>query len=296
MSGAIPRPFLIDIGANLGHPSFSKDYAEVLDRAKNAGVRKIMITGVNRESVLTASELASKSPGFLYYTAGFHPHDAKEFNSESLSFLESHLNNPQCVSAGECGLDFNRNFSPREQQLHAFDKQVELACRLNKPLFIHERESHKEMVEILSKYSSGLPPAVIHCFTGTVEEAKKYVDMGLYIGLTGYIWKDRSDNGIRYALKSRILPIDRILIETDAPFMYPKINDKKIPSDIRGQFSSHATEFHKFSTFQRNEPSSLPAICELIAFFSDENPQTVAEKTTKNALEIYGLSDGAAKN
>jgi TatD DNase family protein len=114
-----------------------------------------------------------------------------------------------------------------------------LACELGKPLFIHEREAHAEMVEILSRHSSTLPPAVIHCFTGTIEEAKKYIEMGLYIGLTGFLWKDRAVDGVKRALSEGIIPKQRLLLETDAPYMYPKVNDKKLPADIRAKLTEN---------------------------------------------------------
>ncbi|KAI1719833.1 orotidine 5'-phosphate decarboxylase / HUMPS family domain-containing protein [Ditylenchus destructor] len=284
---------LVDIGANLAHPSFAKDYDSVLERAKQAGISKIMITGTCENSTNAASELVKKLPGFLYYTAGVHPHDAKDFkDSTTIPFLRSHLTeNTACVAVGECGLDFNRNFSPREDQLHAFEEQVKLACELQKPLFIHEREAHSEMVEILSKYSTQLPPAVIHCFTGTANEAKIYVAMGLYIGLTGFLWKDKADDGVKYALKNRVIPLEKILLETDAPFMYPKINDKKLSVDIREKFTKETVELHKHASFNRNEPCALAAICELIAAFMDEPAVDVARITTSNAKSVYGMSE-----
>ncbi|TKR68599.1 hypothetical protein L596_024562 [Steinernema carpocapsae] len=184
-----------------------------------------------------AEKLSSEHSGFLYFTAGVHPHEAKHFTDETSAVLRTLLENPQCVAVGECGLDFNRNFSSREDQLSAFEKQVALACELQKPLFIHEREASVEMVEILEKYADQLPRAVIHCFTGTADEAKKDIDMGLYIGLTGFLWKDRSDKGVRYALENGIIPLERLLLETDAPYMYPKINDKKVPATVRETFT-----------------------------------------------------------
>ena len=102
------------------------------------------------------------------------------------------------------------------------------------------------MVEILSRHASNLPPAVIHCFTGTVEEAKKYMEMGLYIGLTGFLWKDRAENGVKQALKQGVILKDRLLLETDAPFMYPKVNDKKIPVDIREKLTEQVGKISHF--------------------------------------------------
>ncbi|KAH7730767.1 CBN-CRN-2 protein [Aphelenchoides avenae] len=145
------------------------------------------------------------------------------------------------------------------------------------------------MVRILSNYAADLPPTVIHCFTGTADEAKKYIDMGLYIGLTGFLWKDRSDDGVKFGLKQGHIPLNRLVLETDAPFMYPKVNDKKIPAEIREKFSQEALTLHKFASFNRNEPCSLPAICELIAAYMGETPENVAKATTENAKRIYGL-------
>ncbi|PAV60485.1 hypothetical protein WR25_10610 [Diploscapter pachys] len=159
--------------------------------------------------------------------------------------IGANLSHPQCVAVGECGLDFNRNFSPQDVQRDVFRKQVELACKLQKSLFIHEREAHEDMVKILSEAGDSLPKAVIHCFTGTVDEAKKYVDMGLYIGLTGFLWKDKLPNGVQAGLKSGEIPIERLLLETDAPFMYPKVNDKKLPQTIRDAISEEAKNLHK---------------------------------------------------
>ncbi|VDM37951.1 unnamed protein product [Toxocara canis] len=280
---------LVDIGANLTHPSFKDDILAVLRRSKQAGLSKIIVTGTSVKHSEQARELAALHKGYLYFTAGVHPHDAKEFDEHTLDGLRTLQNEPNCVAVGECGLDFNRNFSPPDQQLAVFEEQVKLACELKKPLFIHEREAHNDMVSILSRYKDVLPPAVIHCFTGTAAEAAKYVEMGLYIGLTGFIWKDRSENGVKYALQTRKIPLERLVLETDAPFMYSKINDKKIADHIKGVITEGARNMHKFASFSRNEPCALAAQCELIAAYMDESALNVATVTTANAKKIYGL-------
>ncbi|EPB79944.1 hydrolase, TatD family [Ancylostoma ceylanicum] len=294
MSNEIVEPLvpyeLVDIGANLGHPSYKEDLNDVLKRAKQAGLSKVMITGTCEKVSVECKKLAETMPGFLYFTAGVHPHDAKDFNENSLNTLRELQSHEQCVAVGECGLDFNRNFSPQDVQKEVFRKQVELACELNKPLFIHEREAHEDMVRILGDAGERLPPAVIHCFTGTEDEAKKYVDLGYYIGLTGFLWKDRLPNGVQVALRNGSIPLDRLLIETDAPFMYPKINDKKLPADVKDAISDSAKQLHKFASFNRNEPCALAAICEMIAAFMGKDPREVAEATTKNAKRVYGLN------
>uniref|UniRef100_F1L895 Deoxyribonuclease TATDN1 n=2 Tax=Ascaris suum TaxID=6253 RepID=F1L895_ASCSU len=280
---------LIDIGANLTHPSFDGDLLEVLKRSKQAGLSKIMVTGTSVKQSEEARDLVRRHSGYLYFTAGVHPHDAKEFNVNTLDALRTLCNEPDCVAVGECGLDFNRNFSPQDQQRIAFEAQVKLACELKKPLFIHEREAHNDMVTILSRYRDALPPAVIHCFTGTAAEAEKYVEMGLYIGLTGFIWKDRSEDGVKYALQNGKIPLERLVLETDAPFMYSKINDKRIANHIKEAITEGARTMHKFSSFNRNEPCALAAICELIAAYMGESALRVAAVTTANAKSVYAL-------
>ncbi|CAG9531479.1 unnamed protein product [Cercopithifilaria johnstoni] len=280
---------LIDIGANLVHPSFRNDLNEVIERAKQAGLCKIMVTGTSIKVSEEAQELAEQFPNFLFFTAGVHPHDAKGFDDHTICKLNKLCNEPGCVAIGECGLDFNRNFSQQDQQRLVFEEQLRLACDLKKPLFIHERDAHQDMIATLTRYKEHLPPVVIHCFTGKASEAETYVKMGCYIGLTGYLWKDRSDDGIKYALRNYKIPLERVVLETDAPFMYSKIDDKKIPAEIRSRITGEARSFHKFTSFNRNEPCALAAICELIAAYMNEDPMKVANITTANAKQIYGL-------
>ena len=110
---------------------------------------------------------------------------------------------------------------------------MQLACSLKKPLFLHERDAHVEMVELLTRYREKLPACVIHCFTGTKEHALTYLNLGCYIGLTGYLWKDKSENGVRKILQDNVIPLDRLLVETDAPFMYPNTRASKLPQNIK---------------------------------------------------------------
>ncbi|VDN23114.1 unnamed protein product [Gongylonema pulchrum] len=283
------RYSLVDIGANLTHPSFRNDLDEVIGRAKQAGLCKIMVTGTSVKVSEEARDLAQLHPKFLYFTAGVHPHDAKEFDAQTMNQLKSLCCEQGCVAVGECGLDFNRNFSTPDQQRLVFNEQLQLACELRKSLFIHERDAHQDMVAMLSRYKKHLPPVVIHCFTGTAAEAEAYVKMGCFIGLTGFLWKDRSEDGVKFALRERKIPLERLVLETDSPFMYSKINDKKIPVEIRSSITEEARNLHKFTSFNRNEPCGLAAVCELIAAYMDENPIKVAEVTTTNAKHIYGL-------
>ncbi|KFD51531.1 hypothetical protein M514_07581 [Trichuris suis] len=283
---------LVDIGANLTGPAFNnRDLEAVLGRAKDSGVCKIIVTGTSVDVTKEAMRLCRLYPDYLYFTAGTHPHDAKHFTPECIDRLEELAGQPECVAIGECGLDFNRMFSPRETQLKVFDAQVQLACKLKKPLFVHEREAHEALVAILKKYEGQLREVVIHCFTGTMEEAKAYLDMGFYIGLTGYLWKDTVEHGVKFMLKNRLLPLNRLLVETDAPYMYPNIRAKKLSQDIKDKISSHASSFVlNHCSFQRNEPCSLPATVEMIAAYANVSPDEVALRTTMNAVKIFGLT------
>ncbi|KAI6227741.1 Hydrolase, TatD family [Aphelenchoides fujianensis] len=280
---------LVDIGANLAHPNFRKDFDQVVERAKQAGLTKIMITGTCLKSTKEARDLCAKYPGFFYFTSGVHPHDAKTWTEDVRKAIVELAAHPACVAIGECGLDFNRNFSPQDQQRAAFEEQVKIACELKKSLFIHERDAHDDLLEILERHSDRLPPAVVHCFTGSAAQAKTYLDKGFYLGLTGFLWKDRSEDGVRFALKNGMIPLDRLLLETDAPFMYCKVNDKKIPAEIREKISSEAKELHSHCSFNRNEPCGLAASCELIAAFANVDAAELAKRTTENAKKIYGL-------
>ena len=153
-----------------------------------------------------------------------------------------------------------------------------------------------------------MPPCVIHCFTGTREQAQKYLELGCYIGLTGYLWKDKSENGVRKILEDGIIPLDKLLVETDAPFMYPNTRASKLPQHIKDCLTERSVTFlQRYCTFQvsdaiigdfkililifqRNEPCSLPVTVEMIAAYLNKTPEEVALATTFNALKVFGLS------
>jgi len=275
---------IVDVGANLTNKKFSRDLDSVIQRAKDSGVTKIMVTGTSVQSSRDALRLSRLYPGALYATAGIHPHDAKSWDAElddfggggesTLTTLTEMVKSPECVAVGECGLDFNRNFSPPEVQLEVFEKQIQLACRVGKPLFLHERDAHQEMVALLEKYKPQLPNCVIHCFTGTKEQAANYLSMGFYIGLTGYLWKDKSEDGVRKILQDQVIPPDRLLVETDAPFMYPNTRASKLPQHVKDALTEKSQTFlQRYCTFQRNEPCSLPVTVEMISAYLNKTPE-----------------------
>lgn len=283
---------IVDVGANLTNKKYSRDLDSVIQRAKDAGVQKIMVTGASIRSSREALRLTRIYPGTLYSTAGVHPHDAKSWeNPDTLEELESIANNPECVAIGECGLDYNRDFSDPETQRAVFHKQVELACQLKKPLIIHERGAQADVLEVLSQYKNRLPPVLMHSFIGSAEEAQTYLDQGFYLGITGYLCKDKSDSGIRQLLETSQVSLDRILVETDAPFMYPNTRASKLPVHVKDALTERSMTFlHRYCTFQRNEPCALPAIVEMVAAFMQITPEEVALATAFNALKLFGLN------
>ncbi len=258
---------LIDIGANLLHHRYHKDRDEIINRAIDSGVTKIILTGINLINSEKSLNRAKRHPNVLYSTSGIHPHNAKEFNSEIMEQIKKLASEKEVVAIGECGLDFDRDFSPRDIQEECFKAHLELSIELNKPLFLHEREAHKKFVEILSFYKEKLPKTVVHCFTGNVDELKKYIEMGLYIGLTGAICDERKSY-----LKDLIkfIPLDRLMIETDAPFMLPR-NMKNKPKD------------------RRNEPAFLVYVVKMIAECLNKSEEEIALKTTNNAKEFFSI-------
>ncbi|XP_035663790.1 3'-5' ssDNA/RNA exonuclease TatD-like [Branchiostoma floridae] len=283
-------PALVDIGANLTNRCFQRDLPAVLQRARDVSVQKIMVTGTSLRASRDALKLARAHPGALYSTAGIHPHDAKMWTDDSLQELEKLAASPECVAVGECGLDFNRNFSPQEQQKLVLERQVELACRLQKPLFLHEREAHQALVEILrSPVGAKLVTVVIHCFTGTAEEARVYLDMGFYIGLTGFLCKDKRPNGVQWMLEQRLIPLDRLMVESDAPYMYPNI--KKLPKETQEAVANFSLNMENFQHcgYKRNEPCSVAVTAAVIAACMGVGPDVVAQATTENATKVFKL-------
>ncbi len=257
----------IDIGINLTNKQFYNEQEEIINRALDNGVEQMILTGTSVRGSKESAEIAEDYPEILFSTAGIHPHDAKSFNNESIHELRKLLKLEQVVSVGECGLDFDRDFSPRSIQEKCYRAQLELSIEVNKPLFLHERSAFKRFNEITDEYLSKLPKAVVHCFTGTLEEAKIYLDKGFYLGFTGAI----SDQGRFKHLEKVIkyVPLDRMMIETDAPFMLPK-NMPRMQS-------------------RRNEPSFLPFVAQTIANVKKISISEVADVTTEVAKSFFRI-------
>lgn len=262
---------LIDIGANLTHDSFDADRDDIMERAATAGVNRMIVTGTTVEASLHALQLARDCPRRLFATAGVHPHHADEVDGEAVSALKSLVAEPEVVAVGECGLDFFRDYSPRDAQRRAFEAQLRIAAETGKPVFLHQRDAHDPFVSLLREYLPEITGGVAHCFTGNRQELEEYLELGLHIGITGWICDERRGDSLRDAV--RYLPLDRVLIETDAPYLLPR----DLPEKPSGR---------------RNEPSVLPHILDTLARHMQQETGVVARATTANAERLFGLPAG----
>lgn len=257
----------IDIGINLTNKQFNNEHNEIINTALANGVHWMILTGTSVRASKESAEIAEHYQDVLFSTAGIHPHDAKSFNNESINELRKLLKQDHVVSVGECGLDFDRDFSPRPIQEKCYRAQLELAIEINKPLFLHERSAFKRFNEITDEYLSKLPKAVVHCFTGTLDEAKTYLDKGFYLGFTGAISDQNRFKHLEEVIK--YVPLERMMIETDAPFMLPK-NMPRMQN-------------------RRNEPSFLPFVAQTIASLKKISISEVADETTEVARNFFRI-------
>ena len=257
---------LIDIGINLTHDSYDHDRAEVLLRAQRAGVRRMIVTGASATGSQAARELAQAHPGCLYATAGIHPHHAAEATPAALEALRALLADPRVVAAGECGLDYYRNFAPQAAQRAAFTAQLELAVASGKPVFLHQRDAHADFLAILREHRARLRRAVAHCFTGTAAELEDCLALDLHVGITGWICDERRGLHLR-EIVGRI-PRGRLMIETDGPYLLPR--------DLEPRPAT-----------RRNEPMYLPHIAATVAACRGESLEECAQHTTATAVAFF---------
>jgi TatD DNase family protein len=264
---------LIDIGANLTHDSFAADRDAVLGRAAAAGVARIVVTGTSLTSSAEAAALCEAHPGILAATAGIHPHHSAELDASTTDALRRLLGNPAFVAVGECGLDYFRDYSPREAQQRAFAVQLALAAEVKKPVFLHQRDAHADFVAMLEPQRASLVGGVAHCFTGGRKELEAYLALDLYVGVTGWVCDERRGAELRAAVP--LIPRDRLLIETDAPYLLPRDLTPKPKS-------------------RRNEPKYLAHVLERVAALRNEPAAEVARATTANAERLFGLGPRSA--
>ena len=263
------RPPLVDIGINLTHDSFDTDRDAVLARARRAGLVHLVVTGSSVAASAAAAALAEAHPGFLSATAGIHPHHALELGEAELAGLRALLASPAVVAVGECGLDYFRDYSPRAAQRAAFERQLALAVETGKPLFLHQRDAHADFLAMLKACGPRLPRAVAHCFTGTLAEAEEYLALGLAIGITGWICDER--RGQHLAEVVRAIPADRLMLETDGPYLLPRTLRPKPAT-------------------RRNEPMYLAEVCRVVAAARAEPPETLARASAMTAARFFGFA------
>ena len=259
---------LIDIGVNLTNKSLLRDLDGVLDRAEAAGVRQMVVTGTSLAESTAAIELCRRYPDRLVSTCGIHPHHASEWRASSYTEL-SDLAAERCVRAiGETGLDFNRNYSPPEAQEHAFGEQLRLAAELQMPLFCHQRDAHRRFVELLAEHRERIPNLVVHCFTDSREALVDYLDLDCHIGITGWICDERRGRELQKLVK--LIPPDRLMLETDAPYLLPRNLDPKPANPT-------------------NEPAHLAHILRQVAIHRDETPSALAAACVQNSRRFFDL-------
>jgi TatD DNase family protein len=264
----VTRPDLsiVDTHAHLDMGAFDKDREEVIARALNSGVSTIITVGTNLESSKKAMGLAERHPQILA-AVGFHPHDTSSVKKADIANLAEIAKHPRVVAIGETGLDFYRNYSPREKQLEVLKWQLDLTDELKLPIIIHCRQAEQDMLALLHVWTShhkgpqeqGL--GVIHCFSGDSSAARQYLDMGFYLSLAAYVGYPGSRSA-KDVIKN--IPNDRLLVETDCPFLPPQTH--------RGQ---------------RNEPAYLPITVEVLAKIREVPLETVAKETTQNAHHLF---------
>ncbi|HEX7643815.1 MAG TPA: TatD family hydrolase [Burkholderiaceae bacterium] len=257
---------LIDIGVNFHSKQLAGKAEALLARARKAGVCAILATGTSSAASNKAVTLAQAQPD-VYATAGVHPHDASQWSASTAVTMKRLWQQPKVVAVGECGLDYNRMFSPREAQRMAFEAQLSGALETGKPLFLHCRDAHEDFHAMLREAAQAGAHGVVHCFTGTAREAQAYLELGFDIGVTGWVTDLARGQDLRAAVKE--IPLARLHLETDAPYLRPK----KAP---------------KGEGF--NEPAFLPYVArEVAALLGDVTAEEVAEACTANSRRLFRL-------
>lgn len=266
----MPTSPLIDIGLNLASHRFTGDWQHVIARAHDAGVERFILTGtslqISREVALLAEKMA---PGTAYFTAGVHPHYASELSTEGLLALRALLSHPNAVAVGETGLDYHRDLSPRDVQRAALEAQVALACSVNMPLFLHERDAAQDLLAILDNFKDRLPRCVVHCFTGSEAIARQYIERGFYVGITGWVGQKNRNQDLLQALQ--VIPPERMMLETDAPYLTP-------PGYAPGIAG-------------RNEPAALPRVAELLAIARGVPVAQIRADAYRASMTFFGLDE-----
>ena len=256
----------VDIACNFTHDSFKDNLEEVIANAELEGVEKFVLLCASLNDLKPIKIIQKKSPEKYFVSAGIHPHHATEIREINYDDLLAKLCsiNPNVI--GETGLDYFRNISPPDVQRKSFKMHIEIAKELSLPLYLHQRDSHKDFINIIKENRNNFPKFVVHCFTGTQEELNDYLDLGAYIGLTGWICDAKRNIELRKSIKN--IPIDRMMIETDCPYLIPKNLPNKPKKNI-------------------NEPKYLPHIANEIAELIGMKIEELKLATRSNAIEFF---------
>jgi len=254
----------IDTHAHLFYPNFNGEVDQIIERANNAGVKNIIVPGTDLATSKKAIELAEQYET-VYAAVGIHPHDTKEWKDSFLETLEEFATHRKVVAIGEIGLDYYYDFAPQDIQLIAFKAQIELALKVNLPIIVHNRESNDDILRIIREYKKTNLRCQFHCFAGSAADAKELMAMGHFVSFTGNITFKKADR-IREILKSTKL--DKLLLETDSPFMTP------VP--YRGK---------------RNEPSNVLLVAEKVAEIHNVNLEDISRITNYNAYKLFGIGE-----
>jgi len=259
---------LVDIGVNLTHESFSDDFEQVVDRAKGSNIQHMIVTGSDLKESKAAAKLAAENPGLFSATAGIHPHYAEQYDQNTNASLANLLRQPSVRAVGETGLDYFRDISPRKKQVQSFEAHIELAIDRQMPLFLHQREAHKDFLPIIKAHRQAISNLVVHCFTDTAAALKDYLDLDCHIGITGWICDERRGQHLLECVDS--IPLNRLMIETDSPYLMPRTLKPKPKT-------------------RRNEPCTLPQVLKSIASVRAESIQEIGQASTQNAKQFFGL-------
>ena len=258
---------LIDIGANLSHPQLYDQLEKIVNNIISSETQSVIITSSNLEDTIIALDIINKYPDLFHTTVGYHPHNAKDFKSEHFDLIDNYCKQKEIVAIGECGLDYYREYSSVDEQMFCFEKHLMIAKKNDMPIFLHERKAHKDFVSILKKYKDNINKAVVHCFTGDKSELKSYIDMDCYIGITGWISDLSRGKHLHDIIK--YIPKDRLMIETDSPYLMPK----NVPIKNNGI----------------NEPSYLIYVAETIAECLNKDVNYVKQISINNTKEFFSI-------
>ncbi len=260
-------PPLFDIGANLLDNQLLRNFDDVIYESKKNNIQKIIITSSSLKDTYDAKKLIDREPNMLYTTVGFHPHNAKEFDDSCLEKMLSLCKKSYVKSIGECGLDYKRNYSTKEEQIYCFKKHLELATLVDLPMFLHEREAHEDFIILLREYYHLVEDVVVHCFTGDKKNLESYLDIGCYIGITGWITDPRRGYHLHDIIK--YIPFDRLMIETDSPYLMPFSNN--------------------IGNIKYNQPSNLVYVLEAIASILKKDKKILAKELYNNSCKFFNI-------